>query len=113
MLLTSHQTVSYISPYLFSLDYYFEADNKSVPQFLFEAKLNNNKDLEMKKGVLCLSDNGACMIDGIENMPKAHMSILEVMERQRLSIYTNSVSAEYMVRSTIIATGEPKSRKVK
>lgn len=67
----------------------------------------------MKKGVLCLSDQGACMVDSIENMPKAHMAILEVIERQRLSIYANSISAEYLVRSTILATAEPKSRKVK
>ena len=91
---------------------YFTGTNKEVKQLLYEVKFGKNHDFELAKGILPLSDQAFCLIDGLEKVPKAHLSILEVMDREKLTIASDSLNTELDVKTTIIATADPKNQKL-
>jgi DNA replicative helicase MCM subunit Mcm2 (Cdc46/Mcm family) len=76
-------------------------------------EFSKNHDFELAKGVLPLADQGYCIIDGIEKVPKAHLSIIEVMDREKLTVTSDSLSTELDVKTTIIASADPKHQKIK
>lgn len=88
---------------------YFQGTNKDVKSLLYNVKFGKNHDFELRKGVLPLSDQGFCLIDGIEKVNKAHLSILEVMDREKLTIVSDSLNCELDVKSTIIASADPRN----
>jgi DNA replicative helicase MCM subunit Mcm2 (Cdc46/Mcm family) len=95
------------------IDLYFNGANKEIKQLLYEVKFGKNHDFELAKGILPLADQSFCLIDGIEKVPRAHLSILEVIDREKLTIASDSLNIELDVKTTIIASADPKNQKLK
>jgi DNA replicative helicase MCM subunit Mcm2 (Cdc46/Mcm family) len=76
---------------------------------LYDVKFGKNHDFELKKGVLPLSDQAFCLIDGIEKVNKSHLSILEVMDREKITIVSDSLNCELDVKATIITSADPRN----
>ena len=71
-----------------------------------------NGDVQVNPGLLPLSHKGVCCIDGIDKIENVQTAIIEVIERQKLSVAKKGTFEEFDCDATIIAASEPRSNKI-
>ena len=95
------------------IDHYFQCTAKNHKDLVYDLKFTKDQNFQLKKGTLALSHQGVCLIDNLELAPKAFTSIASVIDREKLAVQKKAISEEFDVKTTIIASAEPKNLKIK
>lgn len=68
--------------------------------------------MQVNPGLLALSHGGVCCIDCIDKIDQIQGSIIEVIERKKLSVAKKGIFEEFDADCTIIASVEPRGNKL-
>lgn len=69
-------------------------------------------EVQVNPGLLPLSHKGVCCIDCVDKIEQIENSIIEVIERKRLSVAKKGGFDTFICDTTIIASAEPRNNKL-
>lgn len=69
-------------------------------------------EVQVNPGLLPLSHKGVCCIDSVDKIEQIENSIIEVIERKRLSVAKKGGFDDFPCDTTIIASAEPRNNKL-
>ena len=72
----------------------------------------SNGEIQINPGLLPLSHKGVCCIDCVDKIDQIQGSIIEVIERKKLSVAKKGGFDEFECDTTIVAAIEPRSNKL-
>lgn len=91
---------------------YFEGRVADSARLTSRSVKDASGEVQVNPGLLPLSHKGVCCIDGLDKIEQIETSIVEVIERRRLSVAKKGGFDDFPCDTTIIAAAEPRNNKL-